>query len=140
MPTNNTNMHELKGGVMNDLIYDKESYKILGACFQVYNQMGSGFLEAVYQECLEIEFQYQQIPFCSQKEIQLKYRNIILNKTFKPDFICYGKIIVVIKSVSQLLKEHQSQVLNYLNATGYKLGLLVNFGQYPKVEYKRLIL
>ncbi len=137
MPTNITNMHELKGGIMNDLIYNKESYKILGACFQVYNQMGSGFLEAVYQECLEIEFQYQQIPFCSQKEIQLTYRNMILNKTFKPDFICYGKIIVEIKSVSQLLKEHQSQVLNYLNATNFKLGLLVNFGQYPKVEYKR---
>jgi len=123
-----------------DLIYKEESYKIIGACFNVYKTMGCGFLELVYQECLEIEFEKCNIPFSSQKEIKLKYDGKTLKHIYKPDFICYEKIIVEIKAVSHLIKEYEAQTLNYLNATDFKLGLLVNFGHYPKLEYKRIIL
>ena len=125
---------------MGTIIYPDESYAIMGACFNVYKEMGCGFLESVYHECLEIEFDQIGIPFISEKEISLKYRQRTLKKTFKPDFICYDKIIVELKAVSRLTDEHQAQVLNYLNATEFKLGLLVNFGHYPKLEYKRLAL
>lgn len=101
---------------------------------------GCGFLEPVYQECLEIEFAYQKIPFLSQKELKLKYRHQELKQGFKADFVCYDKIIVELKAVSGLVDEHRAQVLNYLNASGMKLGLLINFGHYPKLEYERFIL
>jgi GxxExxY protein len=102
--------------------------------------MGCGFLEPVYQECLEIEFEYQRIPFQAQQELKLSYRDRELEQKYKPDFVCYDKIIVELKAVSKLADEHRAQVLNYLSATGFKLGLLVNFGHYPKLEYERLIL
>lgn len=125
---------------MAELIYKEESYAIMGACFNVYKEMGCGFLEAVYQECLEIELEFQKIPFEAQKELRLKYRERPLKKTFVPDFICYGKIIVEIKAVSNLVNDHRAQIQNYLNATNYTLGLLVNFGHYPKVESERFVL
>jgi len=112
----------------------------MGACFNVYKDKGCGFTEPIYQECMEIELEYQTIPFHAQKRMKLIYRGKELKHTFKPDFICYDKIIVELKSVSQLIDEHRAQVLNYLNATGFQLGLLVNFGHYPKVEYERIIL
>ncbi len=107
-----------------NLIYPTESYAILGACFNVYKEMGCGFLEAVYQECLEIELEYQRILFQSQHEIKLQYRDQSLRHQFKPDFFCYGKIIVELKAVSKLIDEHRAQVLNYLNASKLQLGLL----------------
>jgi GxxExxY protein len=122
------------------VIYPDESYKIIGACFQVHNQMGSGFLEPVYQECLEIEFEFQQIPFLPQQEQQLFYRGRQLKQFYKPDFICYEKIVVEIKAVAALVDEHRAQVFNYLNATKYKLGLLVNFAGHPKLQYERILL
>lgn len=125
---------------MAELLYPQESYAIIGACFQVYKDKGCGFLEPVYQECLEIEFDYQHIPFISQKEFKLSYRNRELEQGFKPDFVCYDEIIVELKAVSGLADEHRAQVLNYLNATGMKLGLLINFGHYPKLEYERFIM
>jgi len=97
-------------------------------------------LENVYQECLEIEFEDQGIPFKSYKELKLKYRDKQLKQTYKPDFVCYDKIIVEIKAISNLLDEHKAQVLNYLNASGLNLGILVNFGHYPKLEYERFVL
>lgn len=123
---------------MSKLIYPEESYEIIGACFNVYKEMGCGFSEAVYQECLEIEFEYQGIPFISQRELGLTYRGKKLKSTFKPDFICFDKIIVEIKAVSNLNDEFRHQVLNYLSATKFELGLLVNFGHFPKIEYERL--
>jgi GxxExxY protein len=123
-----------------EIVYSDESYAILGACFEVYKKMGCGFLEPVYQECLEIEFRYQNIPFITQQELELRYRDIVLKQKYKPDFICYQKIIIEIKAVSKLIAEHQAQVLNYLSATNLKLGLLVNFGHYPKLEYKRMVM
>ncbi len=125
---------------MKKLIYPEESYAIMGACFNVYKDKGCGFTEPIYQECMEIELEYQAIPFHAQKRMKLVYRGKELKRTFKPDFICYDKIIVELKSVSQLIDEHRAQVLNYLNATGFQLGLLVNFGHFPKVEYERIIL
>jgi GxxExxY protein len=123
-----------------ELLYKEESYAILGACFEVYKGMGCGFLEAVYQECLEIELKYQTIPFTAQREFKLNYRNQRLRQTFKPDFVCYDKIIVEIKAVSSLADEHRAQILNYLNASKMQLGLLINFGHSPKLEYERFIL
>ena len=125
---------------MPGIIYPDESYALMGACFHVYKAMGCGFLENVYQECLEIEFEDQGIPFKSYKELKLTYRNKQLKQTYKPDFVCYDKIIVEIKAVSNLLDEHKAQVLNYLNVSGLNLGILVNFGHYPKLEYERFVL
>lgn len=125
---------------MSDLIYPEESYKIMGACFNVYKDKGSGFLEPVYQECLDLEFEYKQIPYQAQPELSLFYRNKKLNKIYRPDFICFQKIIVEIKAVDKLIDEHKVQLLNYLNATGFKLGILINFGHYPKLESIRMVL
>ena len=123
-----------------NLIYPEESYKIMGDCFEVYKRMGCGFLENVYQECLEIEFGVRKIPFQTQQKIKLFYREQILTPIYKPDFICYDKIIVEIKAVSKIANEHKAQIINYLHATTFKLGILINFGHYPKVESERFVL
>jgi GxxExxY protein len=123
-----------------DIIFKEESYRIMGACFEVYKEMGCGFLEAVYQECLEIELADQGIPFRPQAELALRYKNRSLKQKYIPDFILFEKIVLEIKAVSALSDEHRAQVHNYLRATGYRLGLLVNFGHYPKVEWERIVL
>lgn len=110
----------------------------MGACFQVYNEMGSGLLEPVYQECLKIEFQIQKIPYRSQPELDIHYRERKLNLKYIPDFICYDKIIVEIKALTGLVEKHRAQVINYLHLTKHKLGLLINFGQYPKLVSERI--
>lgn len=120
------------------IIYKEESYAIQGAVFEVYRQMGCGFLEAVYQECLEIELHSRGIPFVAQPELQLFYKNNKLQKKYIPDIICYDKIIVELKALRQTAPEHEAQVLNYLKATDLKLGLLANFGAHPKATIKRL--
>ena len=125
---------------MPEIIYKDESYKIMGACFEVYKEMGSGFLEAVYQECLGIELDMQAIPFRPQVELALHYKGRTLTQVYVPDFVCFEKIVIELKAVKELAPEHCAQVHNYLHATGYKLGLLVNFGHYPKVEYERIVL
>src|SRR3974390_2202213 len=112
----------------------------MGACFEVYTEMGCGFLEPVHQECLELEFQAQSIVFRPQSELALRYKDRLLEQKYKPDFICFDQIIVEIKAVKELTSEHRAQVHNYLHATGYRLGLLVNFGYYPKVESERIVL
>jgi GxxExxY protein len=122
-----------------DVLYKDESYRIMGACFEVYKDKGCGFVEPVYQECLSLELTMQSIPFAEQVELQLEYKGRPLQQTYKPDFICFDKIIVEIKAVSKLNDEHRAQVHNYLKATGHKLGLLVNFGHYPKVEWERIV-
>ncbi len=121
-----------------EIIYKEESYRIMGACFEVYRQMGCGFVEPVYQECLAMELALQGLPFKPQEELVLKYLGQLLEGKYKPDFILFDKIIVEIKAVNDLADEHRAQVHNYLRATGYRLGLLVNFGHYPKVEYERI--
>lgn len=117
----------------------KETYAILGACFEVYNEKGCGFLEPVYQECMEIELGLRGIPFKPQQKLGLTYKGHVLRQSYEPDFACYERIIMEIKAVSKLTDEHRAQLLNYLNATGYEVGLLVNFGHYPKLEYERFV-
>jgi len=121
------------------LIFQNETYRIREAIFEVNREMGSGFLEHVYQECLITEFQSGSIPFVSQPRIRIRYKDHALTQPYIPDFICYGKIIVEIKSVRALLPEHQAQILNYLKATRLEVGLLANFGGYPKAEIQRFV-
>jgi GxxExxY protein len=123
-----------------ELLYKDESYAIIGACFEVYKEKGNGFVEPVYQECLELEFGMLKIPFSAQSQLRLTYKGIELKQRYIPDFLCYEMIIVELKAVKQLMDEHRAQILNYLKATGLWLGLLVNFGHYPKLEYERIIL
>ena len=122
------------------MLYEELSYNIQGACFEVYRTMGCGFLESVYQESLEIEFSDRGIPFDSQKELDLEYKGKRLKQRYMPDFVCYGKIIIELKAVDKIASEHKAQLLNYLHATGMRLGLLVNFGHHPKLEWKRMII
>lgn len=123
-----------------ELLFKDESYAIIGSCFEVYKEKGNGFVEPVYQECLELELTAQKIPFTALGALKLTYKGAELKQRFIPDFLCHDKIILEIKAVKQLTDEHRAQVLNYLKATGLRLGLLVNFGHYPKVEYERIIL
>ena len=122
------------------IVYSQESYKIIGAAFNVYNTLGHGFLEAVYQECLELEFKKQGIPYEREKEIKIYYDGQELKQTYKADFVCYDKIIVELKAVSELDEAHHAQVYNYLHATGYKLGILLNFGCSDGLEKDRIVL
>ncbi|MGH7490797.1 MAG: GxxExxY protein [bacterium] len=125
---------------MGEILYKNESYAIQGAIFEVYREMGCGFLEAVYQECLAKEFLRRNVPFAVQVELSLFYKNEKLVQTYKPDFICYDKIIVELKAVKEIDDVHRAQVFNYLKATGLRLGALVNFGHYPKATIERIIL
>jgi GxxExxY protein len=122
------------------VIFKEESYAIQGAVFEVYRVMGCGFLEAVYQECLCKEFTRSQIPFQAQIELALMYKDERLLQTYRPDFICYDKIIVEIKALKDVGDEHRAQVFNYLKSTGYHLGLLVNFGHFPRATVERIVL
>ncbi len=121
-----------------ELIFKDEVYAIMGAAMDVHRELGSGFLESVYQEALEMELTRRQIPFKSQKSIRIKYKGETLKKDFVADLICFGKIIVELKAQENLSGREEAQVLNYLKATGIKLGVVVNFGSHPKLEWKRL--
>ena len=124
---------------MGQLLFEKESYKIRGAAFHVYNIMGCGFLEAVYQECLKRELNVRTIPWAEQVKFSIEYDGYELEHTYCCDFICYDKIIIEIKAVKALEKVHHAQVMNYLKASGLKLGLLINFGSYPQVDIRRIL-
>lgn len=121
-----------------ELIYEKESYQIIGACFEIYREKGCGFLESVYHECMMIELRLKGIPFMAKRPLPLEYKGTILQCTYEPDFICFDKIILELKAVKELNDEHRAQVQNYLKATGLKLALLANFGHYPKMEIERI--
>lgn len=123
---------------MDELLYKDECFDIIGACYEVHKELGSGFLEQVYQEALEIEFRNKNIPFKREQELEINYKGVILEKKYIADFVCFEKIIVELKSVEKINLFHQSQVINYLKATGFKLGILVNFGN-SKLEYKRIV-
>jgi len=122
------------------LLFEEETYAVRGAVFEVYKEMGCGFLESVYQACLEKELRTRGIPFVAQQELQLTYKGELLQLTYKPDLICYGQIIVELKAVSEIAPEHKAQLINYLKATNLKLGLLINFGSYPKIQITRFAL
>ena len=122
-----------------EILYKEESYKIVGACFEVYREKGCGFLEGVYQECMEIELRLQGVPYVPKKPLALEYKYCPLLSTYAPDFICYELIVLELKAVAELTDEHRAQIQNYLKATKLKLGLLVNFGHYPKAQVERIV-
>ena len=124
---------------MVDIVYQEESFSITGACFEVYREKGHGFLEAVFQECLSMEFELRGIPYVGQPTLRLSYKGRILKQVYQPDFVCYDKIIIELKAVKAIMDEHRAQTINYLKATGLKIGLLINFGK-PKIEIKRVAL
>ncbi len=121
------------------LLYEQESYQVLGACFEVYKELGCGFLESVYQEAPELELKDRGVPFQPQPELKIWFKGRLLRKTFQPDVICFDKIVVELKAVSHLDDDHRSQLHNYLKATNHRLGFLVNFGHHPKLEYERIV-
>jgi GxxExxY protein len=123
-----------------ELIFKDEVYSIMGAAMDVHRELGSGFLESVYQEALEMELTRRQVPFESQKNIRITYKGETLKKEFIADLICFGKILVELKAQDSLSGREEAQVLNYLKATSIKLGLVINFGSHPKLEWKRLVL
>lgn len=122
------------------IYYRQESYDIVGAAMRVYNTLGHGFLESVYQEALEIELERAEIPFVREKKLRVFYDGIELNKTFKADYVCYDCIIVELKAIQNIDNASRSQLYNYLRVTGFKLGLLFNFGCSSKLEYERIVL
>jgi len=124
---------------MSEIIYKEESYEIIGKCFEVHNNLGPGFLEIVYKDALEYEFQKAGIPYSREEKYEVNYKDIILPHKFFADFIVFGKIILEVKGVSSIADEHIAQTINYLKVSGNKLGLLVNFGEL-KLTYKRLVL
>jgi GxxExxY protein len=121
------------------LIYADETFRIRNALFEVYKEKGCGFTEPIYQEWLEMELFLQEIPYDAQRQIPLTYKGRKLGHTFVPDVICYDKIILELKAVSALTDEHRSQIINYLKATGMKLGLLINFGAKDGVVIERFV-
>ena len=133
--TNHTNQHEQK----ERLLFKEECFKIYGCIYEVNKKLGSGFLEAVYQEALEIELKRNNIPFIPQQELEILYDGIPLKSRYVADIVCYDKIIIEIKAVSKLSNQHKAQIMNYLAASGIRLGLLVNFNSFPKAEIIRMV-
>jgi GxxExxY protein len=124
---------------MTELLFKEEVYAIVGAAMAVYNELGSGFLEAVYQEAFEIELCDRGIPFESQKELRIIYKSRPLKKTYTCDLLCYGRIMVELKSEEKLINKDRGQLHNYLKATNLELGLLFNFGSYERLEWERWV-
>ena len=124
---------------MSELILKEEVYAVVGAAIEVHRELGPGFLEAIYQEAMEIELSKRGIPFDAQKPIQVRYKSQILNKKYVADLVCFDLIIVELKALNRLSGNEQAQILNYLKATGFKVGVLINFGSHGKLEWKRFV-
>ena len=121
-----------------ELLFKDEVYAIVGAAMEVSNELGAGFLEAVYQEALEIELEERGIPLAAQVPVEIMYKGRRLAKEYIPDVICFDRVIVEIKALKQLTSNEEAQLLNYLKATGKPVGVLLNFGS-PKLEWKRMV-
>ena len=121
---------------MDDILFKDESFRIIGACMEVHRQLGPGFLESVYQEALCIEFGFRVIPFLEQYEARIFYKDQLMTKKFKPDFLCFDNILVEIKANSILTAIDQAQIINALKATKFELGLLVNFGEISLIHQR----
>ena len=119
--------------------YDVDGYELIGACFEVYNELGNGYLEDVYQESLELELTDRRIPYVAQAKLPIFYKGRQLRKSYEADLIVLDRIIIELKAVKALLPEHEAQLLNYLKATGRKVGYLVNFGAFPKLDWRRRV-
>jgi GxxExxY protein len=118
-----------------NMLYQNEVYAILGAAMEVQNELGGGFLEMVYHEALNIEFNLRKIPFETEKLITVSYKGHLLEKNYRADLVCYDNIVVELKSVEKIKSEHVAQLLNYLKATNLPMGILINFGEKP-IQYK----
>ena len=125
---------------MAQLIFKEEVYQIVGAAMDVYNELGCGFLESVYQEAMEIELAARSIPFHTQVPLRIKYKDRVLEKRFSADLICFGAVLVELKATAALIAADECQVLNYLKATDLRVGVLINFGNPAELEWKRLVL
>lgn len=123
---------------MTDILFKVESYKIIGACMEVHKKLGTGFLESVYSEALEIEFKTAGIPYEKEKKLPVFYDDKPLNKYFRADFVCYDSIIIELKATKYLVEADRQQTLNNIKATKFKLGLLINFGT-SSLTYKRIV-
>ena len=135
LTTNHTNHHEQE----ESLLYKDECYRIYGCIYDVNRNLGSGFMEAVYQEALEIELKRNDIPYTSQHELKILYDGVPLTSKYIADIVCYEKIIIEIKAVSKINNQHKAQLMNYLAVTGFRLGLLINFNSFPKAEIIRMV-
>lgn len=124
---------------MAELLLKDELYAIVGAAIDVYNELGSGFLEAVYQEAMELELGWRKIPFESQKALCINYKGRCLNKTYCADVICFGSVLVELKAMNAISGREESQMLNYLKATGLRVGVIINFGDPGRLDWKRMI-
>ena len=118
---------------------EKEGYEVMGAAFEVYNTLGFGFLEEVYQKSLEVELGRRSIPFHAQQELVLYYKDVLLEKRYVADLVAYQGIIVELKAVRELTTDHVAQIVNYLKAGKMPVGYLINFGRHDKLEWKRII-
>ena len=131
---------EMNRSSQKDMLCKDEVYAIIGAAFEVYNTLGPGFLEAVYQEALAIEFRIRQIPYNEQAPVPIEYKGEILKTEYYADFLCYSEIIVEIKAQECLVSGNEGQLLNYLHGTKLPVGVLINFGNNTKLEWKRFVL
>lgn len=122
------------------LLFEQESNRVLGACFEVFKDKGAGYLESVYHECLKIEFGLRGIPFLTKHKLALTYKGVALESTFEPDFICFDRIILEIKAITDLDDIHRAKVLHYLHSSGCRVGYLINFHSHPKLQYERYVL
>jgi len=123
---------------MTEILFKEESYKIIGACMEVHKKLGSGFLESVYAEALELEFKRAEIPYDREKKLPVFYEELQLKKYFKADFVCFNTIIIELKATKFLIDADHRQTMNNVKATKFRLGLLINFGT-PSLTYKRII-
>lgn len=125
--------------VQKEIYLKDEVFRIVGAAIDVHRELGSGFLEAVYQEAFEVELASRDIPFKSQAALKIKYKDRYLKKEYVADLLCFETVIVEIKALNKIGGNEESQVINYLKATGLKVGLLINFGSAGKLEWKRFV-
>ena len=123
-----------------ELLYRDECYRLIGACMAVHQDKGNGFVEPVYQDAMEIELELSGIPFDPHRNYPIHYRGRLLKHTYTPDLLCFDKIVLELKAAKCLTDEHRAQVLNYLKVTGLQLGLLINFGAHPRLEWERIVL
>lgn len=123
-----------------DPLFKQEGYDLMGAAFEVYREKGHGFLEAVYQECMECELTSRQIPFQSKPRLQIFYKGEPLVQDYEADLLVCTGIVTELKAAKMLAPEHEAQLINYLRATGKRVGYLINFGSHPQLEWKRMVL
>ena len=125
---------------MAELLFKEEVYAIVGAAMEVYNELGAGFLESVYQEAMEYELADRQVPFQPQVPLRIKYKHRVLEKAFCADLVCYRAVLVELKAMEQTTKREEAQVLNYLRATGLRVAVIINFGDPGRLDWTRVVL